>query len=46
MLELKQNSIEACEELNLRLKAQTTPFQLPFDIQDLTRGPILEEKKH
>lgn len=30
LLSLKSNSVEACEELNRKLKAQTTPFHLPF----------------
>jgi hypothetical protein len=45
ILELEQNTVEACEKLNLKLKVQTTPFRLPFDIQDLTRGSNLEESK-
>jgi hypothetical protein len=42
-LELEQNTVEACEQLNLKLKVQTIQFRLPFDIQDLTRGSNIEE---
>lgn len=43
LLSLKSNSIEACEALNHKINAQTTPFQLPFDISDLTRRPMMDD---
>lgn len=47
ILTMKSSLIEACEQLNLDLKSQTTPFKLPFDITDLTRDPNLyKRKKH
>ena len=38
---LSSSSLEDCQQLNEQVRAQTTPFELPFDITDLTRSTNL-----